>query len=203
LCGLNHRGDLGAARPAAFAGFVFVPGSPRHVTADEATPLTGQARRAGMLPVGIFRDAPLRTLGDVATLLNLHAVQLHGHEDADYVRALRRELPGDCEIWTALSVGREPLAGRGGDRLLFDNGHGGSGRPFDWRLVETHPELGDAIVAGGIGAHNARAARRLGAYAIDVGSALDASPGRKSPDRIAALFEALRPDCRRRLRACA
>ena len=33
LCGLNCGADLGAARPAAFAGFVFVPGSPRHVTA--------------------------------------------------------------------------------------------------------------------------------------------------------------------------
>jgi indole-3-glycerol phosphate synthase/phosphoribosylanthranilate isomerase len=203
LCGLNHRGDLSAARPAAFAGFVFVPGSPRHVTADEAAPLAGQARRAGMRTVGVFRDAPLGTLGDIATLLNLNAVQLHGHEGADYVRALRRVLPVDCEIWTALGVGRDPLAGRGGDRLLFDNGNGGSGRPFDWRLVEAHPQLADAVLAGGIGAHNVRAARQLGAYAIDVGSALDANPGRKSPDKIAALFEALRPDCRQGLRACA
>jgi indole-3-glycerol phosphate synthase/phosphoribosylanthranilate isomerase len=203
LCGLNHRGDLSAARPAAFAGFVFVPGSPRHVTADEAAPLAGQARRAGMRTVGVFRDAPLGTLGDIATLLNLNAVQLHGHEGADYVRALRRVLPVDCEIWTALGVGRDPLTGRGGDRLLFDNGNGGSGRPFDWRLVETHPQLSDAVLAGGIGAHNVRAARQLGAYAIDVGSALDANPGRKSPDKIAALFEALRPDCRQGLRACA
>jgi indole-3-glycerol phosphate synthase/phosphoribosylanthranilate isomerase len=203
LCGLNHRGDLSAARPAAFAGFVFVPGSPRHVTADEAAPLAGQARRAGMRTVGVFRDAPLGTLGDIATLLNLNTVQLHGHEGADYVRALRRVLPVDCEIWTALGVGRDPLTGRGGDRLLFDNGNGGSGRPFDWRLVETHPQLSDAVLAGGIGAHNVRAARQLGAYAIDVGSALDANPGRKSPDKIAALFEALRPDCRQGLRACA
>jgi indole-3-glycerol phosphate synthase/phosphoribosylanthranilate isomerase len=203
LCGLNHRGDLSAARPAAFAGFVFVPGSPRHVTADEAAPLAGQARRAGMRTVGVFRDAPLGTLGDIATLLNLNTVQLHGHEGADYVRALRRVLPVDCEIWIALGVGRDPLTGRGGDRLLFDNGNGGSGRPFDWRLVETHPQLSDAVLAGGIGAHNVRAARQLGAYAIDVGSALDANPGRKSPDKIAALFEALRPDCRQGLRACA
>ena len=203
LCGLNCGADLGAARPAAYAGFVFVPGSPRHVTADEAAPLAGIAQRSGMHPVGIFRDAPLRTVGDIATLLNLRAVQLHGHESVEYVRALRRELPASCEIWTALSVGREPLASRGGDRLVFDNESGGSGRSFDWALVQTHPELPSAILAGGIGAHNARSARRLGAYAIDVGSSLDVKPGRKSLDKIAALFEALRPASRRRLRACA
>jgi len=203
LCGLNSGEALRAARPAAFAGFVFVPGSPRHVTAHEAAPLAGSSRKAGMLPVGIFRDAPLGVVTDVATLLNLHAVQLHGHEDVEYVRSLRRELAGSCEIWTAVSVGREPLSGRGGDRLVFDNAEGGSGQAFDWKLVERHPELGRALLAGGIGPHNARAAHRVGAYAVDVGSSLDERPGRKSPEKIAAFFEMLRPGCRQQLRACA
>jgi indole-3-glycerol phosphate synthase / phosphoribosylanthranilate isomerase len=203
LCGLNCGADLCAARPAAFAGFVFVPGSPRHVTADEAAPLAGTARRSGMLPVGVFRDAPLRIVADVATLLNLDAVQLHGHEDVEYVCALRRELPASCEVWTALSVGREPLTSRGGDRLLFDNRDGGSGRSFDWSLIENHSERANAIVAGGIDVHNACAARRLGAYAIDVGSGVDHRPGLKSPEKIAALFDVLRADSRQRLRACA
>jgi indole-3-glycerol phosphate synthase/phosphoribosylanthranilate isomerase len=203
LCGLNCGADIRAARPAAYAGFVFVPGSPRHVTADEAAPLAGIARRSGMRPVGVFRDAPSRTVADMATLLNLHAVQLHGREDRDYVRALRRELPPACEIWTALSVGRDALEGRGGDRILFDNETGGSGRCFDWSLIEDHPGLPAGIVAGGIGAHNAAAARRLGAYAIDIGSSVDERPGAKSPDKIAALFAALRPQSRGRVRECA
>ncbi|HKP34879.1 MAG TPA: bifunctional indole-3-glycerol-phosphate synthase TrpC/phosphoribosylanthranilate isomerase TrpF [Sphingomicrobium sp.] len=203
LCGLNSGADLRAARPAALAGFVFVPGSPRHVTAQEAAPLGGVARKSGMLPVGVFRDAPWRIVSDLATLMNLHAVQLHGHEDAGYVRALRRELPRSCEIWTAFSVGREPLEERGGDRLVFDNGDGGSGRCFDWSLIRGHAELPRSVIAGGIGVHNARAARALGGHAIDVGSALDARPGRKSPEKIAQLFEALRPVSRQRLRQCA
>ena len=202
LCGLNCGADLSAARPAAFAGFVFVPGSPRHVTAQEAAPLAGVARKAGVRPVGIFRDAPLRIVSDMATIMNLHAVQLHGHEDVEYVRALRRQLP-TAEVWTALSVGKEPLAGRGGDRILFDNADGGSGRAFDWSMIDDNPDLPRALVAGGIGPANANAAQTLGAYAIDVGSAVDASPGRKSPEKISALFEALRPASRQRLRECA
>ncbi|HEY7006344.1 MAG TPA: bifunctional indole-3-glycerol-phosphate synthase TrpC/phosphoribosylanthranilate isomerase TrpF [Sphingomicrobium sp.] len=203
LCGLRCGADVRAARPAAHAGFVFVPGSPRQVTADQAAPLAGIARRSGVLPVGVFRNAPLGAVADTATLLNLHAVQLHGEEDSDYVRDLRRELPPSCEIWTALSVGRDPLESRGGDRLLFDNGAGGTGQLFDWSAVEGHPELPRAIVAGGISRDNAAAAQRVGGYAIDVGSSLDFRPGRKSPVKIAALFGALRPAARQQVQACA
>jgi indole-3-glycerol phosphate synthase/phosphoribosylanthranilate isomerase len=203
LCGLNCGADIRAARPAAFAGLVFVPGSPRHVTADEAAPLAGLARSSGMLPAGVFRDAPVATVANTAATLNLHAVQLHGNEDADYVSAVRRKLPEACEIWTALSVGRDELTIRGGDRLLFDNGDGGSGRSFDWAAITGHPELSRSVVAGGIGPQNVREAQALGAYAIDIGSAVDERPGKKSPEKIAALFEALRPTSRERLRQCA
>jgi len=95
------------------------------------------------------------------------------------------------------------LVRRGGDRILFDNADGGSGRAFDWSMIDDNPDLPRALVAGGIGPANANAAQTLGAYAIDVGSAVDASPGRKSPEKISALFEALRPASRQRLRECA
>ncbi len=64
--------------------------------------------------------------------------------------------------------------------------------------------FGDAVMAGGIGAgQRARVRGSLGAYAIDVGSAVDERPGRKSPEKIAALFDALRPVSRERMRECA
>ena len=203
LCGLNCGADIRAARPAAFAGFIFVPGTPRYVSAEAATPLAAAARKSGILPVGVFRDAPTKVVTDLAMALGLHAVQLHGQEDREYVQALRDELPKACEIWTALGVGRYPLTSRGGDRLLFDNADGGSGNSFDWSAVSNHPDLPRALIAGGIGPHNARAASALGAYAIDIGSAVDERPGRKSTEKIAALFEALRPTSRERLRQCA
>ena len=102
---------------------------------------------------------------------------------------------------TLATVGSPPSTAA--DRLLFDSGAGGTGRSFDWKLVEKHPDLATSLVAGGIGAHNAREAQRLGAYAIDVGSAVEDSPGRKSARKIAQLFDALRPACREPVAACA
>ncbi|HUG46589.1 MAG TPA: bifunctional indole-3-glycerol-phosphate synthase TrpC/phosphoribosylanthranilate isomerase TrpF [Sphingomicrobium sp.] len=203
LCGLKRSQDLQAGAAAAFAGFVFVPGSPRHVTADQAAPLAGEARRAGILPVGVVQDAPIEMAADIATLLNLHALQLHGREDCSYVDALRRQLPASCELWMSVSVGRDSLHRPGGHRLLFDNGDGGSGRRFDWSRVKDHPRLRQSIVAGGIASSNVREAAALGAYAIDVGSSLDSAPGVKSAARIRELFEALRPGSKTLAGRCA
>jgi indole-3-glycerol phosphate synthase/phosphoribosylanthranilate isomerase len=203
LCGLNRPEDFDAAAPATFAGFVFAEGTPRFIAIDQAAMLSRIAVAKGQKPVGIFRDAPTQSVAAAAAELRLHAVQLHGREDVDYIADLRRMLPEACEIWTAVSVGREALSRDGGDRLLFDNGSGGSGRSFNWDMVAAHPELPQALIAGGIGAANIRAASALGAYAIDVGSSVDVVPGIKSSAKIRSLFEALRPHARAEARLCA
>jgi indole-3-glycerol phosphate synthase/phosphoribosylanthranilate isomerase len=198
LCGVRRGEDMHPA--ATHVGLVFVPESPRAVSLGEAFRLTG----AGPKRVGIFRNAPITEVAQTATVLGLAAVQLHGREDADYVRSLVRRLPGDCEIWKALAVDTlQPETFDAADRLLFDSGPGGTGRTFDWSLIGKHPRLGTAVIAGGIGPSNARSAGTLGAYAIDVGSAVDARRGVKSPQKIRALFDALRPQSRQELLQCA
>jgi indole-3-glycerol phosphate synthase / phosphoribosylanthranilate isomerase len=200
LCGLNRPEDFASARAAAYVGLVLVPNSPRAVGVGQALQLAS----LHPAPVGIFRNAPLQEVGKIASMLGLAAVQLHGDEDATYARALARRLPRECEIWKAIEVGGSvPDRFDAADRLLFDGGSGGTGRTFDWTLVRNHPSLGQSLIAGGIGAHNASRAARLGAFAIDVGSLVDLRPGHKSPEKIEALFEALRPPSRQALRACA
>lgn len=203
LCGLNRAEDIDSGGAATFAGFVFVAQSPRFIELEAAARLAAQARAKGMKTAGVFRNASPASVVDAQAELKLDAVQLHGSEDEPYVEALRRHLPEATEIWTALSVGRDPLRARGGDRMLFDHGDGGSGQAFDWSLLPGRPDLGTAIVAGGIGVHNAARAAGLGAFAIDVGSGVDARPGVKSPWKIRALFEELRPAGREALAQCA
>ena len=200
LCGLKRPEDFAAAQAATHAGLVMVPESPRGLNLGQALRLAPLHPR----PVGVFRNAPIAEVAEAALMLGLAAVQLHGDEDSEYVRTLARRLPPSCETWKAITVGRStPRQFDAADRLLFDSGAGGTGNTFDWTLIRDHPSLDHSVVAGGIGPHNAQAASRLGAHAIDVGSALDELPGRKSPDKTAALFEALRPASRQGLRACA
>ncbi|WP_118857682.1 bifunctional indole-3-glycerol-phosphate synthase TrpC/phosphoribosylanthranilate isomerase TrpF [Sphingomonas mesophila] len=197
LCGLATAADLTAAAPAAYAGMVMAPDSPRDLGIAGAAAL---AAGATIPIVGVFRDAPLSHLREAVRQVPMAAIQLHGAMEDGTLAVLRDAFPG--EIWLA-----EPAGGPravGGDRILFDHGRGGTGAAFDWRKVADRPELPRALIAGGIGPHNARSARALGAHAIDVGSAVDASPGVKDHSKIAALFDALRPISRKeRLARCA
>lgn len=200
LCGLTCEEDvaLAAGNGATHAGFIFVPGTPRHVTVDRARTLAAEAKARGMKAVGVFRDAAPPEVASAADRLALDAVQLHGTED---VTAVRSGIAEAVEIWALCGVnGGAGDPRHGADRTLFDtkrNGRsGGTGAPFDWSLVRDRRDLPSAFLAGGIGPANAAAACKVGAFGLDVGSAIEAEPGRKDPAKTAALFAALRPSSR-------
>jgi indole-3-glycerol phosphate synthase/phosphoribosylanthranilate isomerase len=200
ICGITNREDAetAVAAGASYLGLVMVPGTPRAVT-------RARAAEIGNAPlVGVFRNAKMMEVALSAHELGLAAVQLHGAEDARYLRGLRPLLPAGTEIWATGAVGRDLPAQRpGADRTLFDtqvDGRtGGTGRVFDWDRVRNRPELGEAVLAGGLNPANAGAAARVGAWALDVCSGVEARPGRKDPEKLRAFFEALRPE----VRACA
>ncbi|HEY5711840.1 MAG TPA: bifunctional indole-3-glycerol-phosphate synthase TrpC/phosphoribosylanthranilate isomerase TrpF [Allosphingosinicella sp.] len=195
ICGLTNAADLDmAARAGAtYAGLVMVPGTPRAVGPAAAEAILASAREK-IRTVGVFRDADPRNVNAAARMLGLHAVQLHGEEE---VGAHRPLLSGDTEIWATAQVGAaSPSPRSGADRTLFDSGSGGTGRTFDWSLVASRPELRRGLLAGGLDPANARAASRLGAFALDVCSGVEAIPGWKDSNRVAAFFEALRPATR-------
>lgn len=204
ICGLTREEDLLEAQRlgAGFGGMVMVEGSPRRVDAARAERLAAAAR--GRLPlVAVVRDSDLEEVAGLAGRLGLAAVQLHGSEDADYVARLRARIPEGCEIWTTVPVDPSggPIPERHGDRTLFDtrvNGAaGGTGVAFDWGRIADRPDLAAGLVAGGLTPDNAAAAATLGAWALDLSSGVEEAPGIKSHERLAALFEALRPATRK------
>lgn len=201
ICGLTCGEDLEsvARAGATHAGFVFAEDSPRNVGWNAAH-LAAQARNRDVKTVGVFRDQGLENVAAAAGECGLDVVQLHGG-DIDISR-IRASLPYGCEIWIACGVESDVDPQRAGaDRTIFDtalNGRsGGVGKAFDWKLIAGRPDLHAAFLAGGIGPANAVAAQQIGAFGIDVGSAVEAAPGRKNPDRLRELFDALRPQCRK------
>ena len=201
VCGITNQDDADAAvaAGASFLGLVMVPGTPRAVRRE------AMAGIGGAPLVGVFRNERLPEVAVAARALGLAAVQLHGDEDAAYIDALRSLLlPEETEIWATGAVDDVVAAPRpGADRTLFDtrvNGRtGGTGQVFDWGRIRGRPDLGDALLAGGLNPGNARDAARVGAWALDVCSGVEAAPGRKDPAKLGAFFDALRPE----VRACA
>jgi len=197
VCGITNQADADAAvaAGASYLGFVMVPGTPRAVTREQVAGIKGAPT------VAVFRNEKLMEVAVTARELGLAAVQLHGDEDAGYIRGLRPLLPQGTEIWATGAMGGDmPEPRLGADRILFDSvvdgRSGGTGKVFDWRRIEGRPELGEAVLAGGLNPANARAAARVGAWALDVCSGVEATPGRKDPDKLGAFFDALRPEVR-------
>ncbi|MGE0597458.1 MAG: bifunctional indole-3-glycerol-phosphate synthase TrpC/phosphoribosylanthranilate isomerase TrpF [Hyphomonadaceae bacterium] len=202
ICGLTdeHDAALACEAGASFAGVVFAPGSSREISLDQAAPILARVRQAKARSVGVFRDQPLAHVIDAARTLQLDVVQLHGHEDQNYIASVRRAVEEASEVWTVSAVGDVAAPARGGDRSVFDaqagRRCGGAGKRFDWALLQGRSDLETGVLAGGIGPDTARAAQRVGAYAIDLCSGVEAAPRRKDPAKLKALFGALRPPSR-------
>ncbi len=188
ICGINDAGiarraeDLGAD----YLGFIFADGSPRRVmpgkAAEIATALSGRARR-----VGVFTGGTAAEMLDVARMVPLDVVQLHGKMwGTEDVRALKES---GLEVWT-LDGGETR-----GDAVVVDGvAHGlsgGTGKLADWGRVATLKAEGVRVVlAGGISAGNVRAAVETGCDVIDVNSSLETGPGVKSAALVEGLFSA-------------
>jgi indole-3-glycerol phosphate synthase/phosphoribosylanthranilate isomerase len=199
VCGLTDPGDaaLAAEMGASFGGLILVPGTPRALTLSEARPVASAAAASGLGAVGVFRNEKVAAVAAAAGSLDLAAVQLHGEEDAVYIRALRGLLPESVEIWAAGAVGRDlPEPRLGSDRTIFDTmvggRSGGTGVAFDWSRIAGRGELERSLLAGGLNPGNAQAAAAVGAFGLDVSSGVESAPGRKDPAKMRAFFEALR-----------
>jgi len=213
ICGLRTVADVAAvaASGAAYAGFVFFPKSPRHLTIDQARELT-LAAPVGLAKVALVVDADDATLDAITEAMPLDMLQLHGHESPDRVAEIRARygLPvmkavGVADEGDLAAVLEYSLAA---DQILVDAKPsknaalpGGNGLSFDWRLVAQRRWLRPWMLAGGLTPENvAEAIRLTNARQVDVSSGVELSPGVKDAAKIAAFVAATRAPAVPRLR---
>lgn len=192
VCGLTREEDARSAHEAGaiYGGLIFAEGSPRQVDVEQARQVMAGAP---LKYVGVFRNNTVSDIVTYADDLNLQAVQLHGDEDQTFVAALRAELPETVKIWKAFSI-KESLPARDWphiDRYVLDNGNGGSGKRFDWSLLQGE-SLNNVLLAGGLGADNCVEAAQLGCAGLDFNSGVESAPGIKDASKIASVFHTLK-----------
>lgn len=213
ICGLRTEADVAAvaAAGAAYAGLVFFPKSPRHLTVAQAAVLA-LAAPVGLAKVALVVDADDATLDAIVEGVPLDMLQLHGHETPDRVAEIRTRY--GLPVMKAVGVADEgDLAAvfdysLVADQILVDAKPpknavlpGGNGLTFDWRLVAQRRWLRPWMLAGGLTPQNVSEAIRLtNARQVDVSSGVESAPGVKDTGRIAAFVRAARMDGPPRLR---
>ena len=203
ICGLRTVDDVVAVARAgvAYAGFVFFPKSPRHLSIAEARALA-LAAPVGLAKVALIVNADDASIDAILADVPIDMLQLHGAETPTRVAEVRDRfglpvmkavgLSGEADLAAIMEYSL--IA----DQLLIDakpgsgtDLPGGNGLAFDWRLLVGRKWLRPWMLAGGLGPHNvAEAIRLTGAAQVDVSSGVESAPGVKDHAKIAAFVAA-------------
>jgi phosphoribosylanthranilate isomerase len=203
ICGLRSRADLAAAAEAGayYAGLVFFPPSPRHVTLGDARWIAGELPEHLCL-VALSVDADDATLDAIVNAIPIDLFQLHGSESPERAAAVRARYRrpvmkaigvSEAEDLDAIDAYTDAV-----DQLLIDARPprgavlpGGNGLAFDWRLLQGRRWRRPWILAGGLTPENVGEAIRLtGAEQVDVSSGVEQAPGIKDHARMRAFVAA-------------
>ncbi len=199
ICGLTRPQDvlLACVLGARWLGFNFAAGSPRRLSLAAAREAAAEAP-SGVSRVGVFVDETLDEIRRAVEAASLDFVQVH--------RPLRPEDPREMPrpVFAVVRVPAPPAPLPVPERealarcraILFDTAAseapGGTGRAFDWSLLDGTRWPVPVLLAGGLEADNvAGAIARVRPAAVDVASGVESAPGVKDRSRMERFFRAV------------
>ena len=188
VCGVRDCENIGLLEKMDIdiLGFIFYAGSPRYVYLQDVKP--DDIAPCTKPKAGVFVNAPVEEILLEYERCQLDYVQLHGDESPDFCGSLQKE---GCRVIKAFSIAsaddlrQTAQYGECADLFLFDTksgGYGGSGKRFDWAVLEAYKGEVPFLLSGGIGAEHVNDLKsfyhpRL--KGIDVNSRFETAPGLK------------------------
>ncbi|RPD40910.1 phosphoribosylanthranilate isomerase [Chitinophaga barathri] len=202
VCGITRKEDLDALVQlgADYAGFIFYGKSPRFA----GNKLDGRTVReiAGRIgKVGVFVNADPQQVIQTVKDYGLDMIQLHGDESIAVCQQLRLTVP----VMKVFPMGEKANAVdyaapfmAVSDFFLFDTAskeYGGTGRQFNWELLNDYSYDKPFFLSGGIGPDDTEAVlrwRHKQLFALDVNSRFETAPGVKDMDKVAAFINTIK-----------
>jgi len=188
ICGLTREQDIDTVNTVLpdYIGFVFAR-SKRQIDENRAKELKNCLNPL-IKAVGVFVNEEIEKIIKLCSLQMIDMVQLHGDENEDYIRLLKKYVTN--KVIKAVRV-KEPgdikkAMNYPCDYLLLDAYHekdyGGTGKTFDWSMI---PAINKPFfLAGGINPGNVvHAIMHHNPYCIDVSSGVETN-GYKDPGKI-------------------
>ena len=195
VCGMrdpeNIRSLISEVGPD-WMGLIFYPKSPRYVSDEKAADL----KEFPVKKVGVFVNESEAEILRKVEQFGLTAIQLHGKESVEFVKDLSEKT--NAELWKVISVGSEiewkslegylPFV----SKFLFDTAtaaHGGSGKRFDWKVLETYPFDKSFLLSGGLDEESVEDVLALREQipqlqGVDLNSKFEDAPGVKNIEKL-------------------
>ena len=196
ICGITRKEDaLAAVEAGADAlGFIFSPHSRRYVNPDDAGVIIASLPPF-ILPVGVFVNAARLHVRETIRRTGIRAAQFHGEEAPEDVSGYNLFTIKAHRVTPDFRPGI--LNSYKADAHLLDafveGVHGGTGKTFDWRLVDGAHVYGRIVLSGGLTPENVE--RAIGVAmpdAVDVSSGVELRPGIKDAERMKSFVERAR-----------
>lgn len=188
VCGmrdLRNIADVATLSPMLM-GFIFYPGSQRNAIGLD--PEVIRSLPDFIRPVAVTVDMPTDKTLALCRHYGIKIAQLHGNETPSTCRCLREEgltVFKAAGISTIADIAALDKYEGCADMLVLDTKtpyKGGSGRKFDWRILEDYRLPVPYLLSGGIGPHDVKtivSSLRPGMAGIDINSRFESSPGIK------------------------
>jgi phosphoribosylanthranilate isomerase len=212
ICGFRDKANALAAVEAGadFIGLVFAS-SQRQVNPHKAREIASAVKESNDVTkvVGVFVNAPVFQINEIADFCALDVVQLSGDESWEYcgkianpiIKAIRVGQQSLEDLYTELSTASKLLAGHRFITLLdsrVEGKYGGTGESFNWNLAKQIAEKFPVIIAGGLDPENvAGLIETVSPWGVDVSSGVETG-GVKDISKIKAFIEAARKADERR-----
>jgi len=184
ICGMKTEEAALAAEAAGadLLGFIFYKDSRRYVAPERVKDISAGISHSRK--VGVFVDAPISEVNEIAEFCGLDYVQLHGHEDEAYARQVARPVIKAYRYGDNFKA--EEAEKYPAELILLDSfvkgEAGGTGKTFAWQEASREVAgLGKPLlVAGGISEENlSEVAATFHPYGVDVSGSLE-EQGEKS-----------------------
>lgn len=197
ICGITRSEDaeLAAGLGAWAIGLIRWEGSARACDPAAAAEIVAALRRR-VACVGVFVNATLDEIAREVESIPYSHLQLHGDEGPAFCTEAARRT--GCKVIKAARVASagdiRDLERYHCDLHLLDTAvaglRGGSGRTWDWRLLEARRSRIPVILSGGLGPDNVgEAIAAASPWAVDSASGTEREPGIKDPEKVRRFLE--------------
>ena len=197
ICGIKDiKNALVAVENGADAlGFVFAPRS-RQLTPEKAKKIMDTIP-VEVLRVGVFVDASISLVNEIAEYCPLTIIQLHGNESVDYCRQFKKPVIKANRVGEKGNFYPVPELYKETVKAFLADTYqphksGGTGIPFPWREVDNIKEYGPVFLAGGLNSCNVYQALSIARPdGVDVSSGVE-TDGCKDGEKIKKFIEEVR-----------
>jgi len=190
ICGIQNEDTLLCCEKnrVNFFGMIFYQKSPRNISFENARMLQFISKDLNINGVGVFVNKNIDELEQIINDLRLKFVQLHGSEDEQYIKTLKKM---GVKIIKSISINNNNDLNKineyeSVDYFLFDykplKGElpGGNSKSFDWDILKNLKTKKQWFLSGGINTKNIKQiVDDINPFGVDLSSGVEKELGIK------------------------